>query len=100
MVYQDEWVTAFWDISPVAPVHVLIVPNRHIESANHISVEDVTQMGRLLAAVPEVARRVGVDASGYRLMINTGRDGRQEIMHLHMHLMGGMRLPVWTYRSR
>lgn len=98
MVYQDEWVSAFWDISPAAPVHVLIVPNRHIESTNHLSEADVEQMGRLFAAVPEIARRVGVDASGYRLIVNTGRDGRQEILHLHMHLMGGMRLPVWRYR--
>ncbi len=96
--YEDEWVMAFNDINPVAPVHVLIVPKKHIATVNEVAEEDVDMMGRLFTAAAEVARRVGVAEDGYRLTVNVGKNGRQEIMHVHMHLMGGMKLPVHVYR--
>ena len=91
-VYQDEWVTAFRDIHPLAPVHILIVPNKHLASANDLTEADVAVAGRMLTLAPELARQEGIDESGYRLVMNTGSDGRQEVFHLHLHLLGGQRM--------
>ena len=89
IVYQDDLVTAFRDINPVAPVHVLIVPNKVIPTANDIAIEDEAVAGRMLTVAAEIARREGIAESGYRLIINCNRDGGQEVYHLHMHLLGG-----------
>lgn len=91
-VYQDEWVTAFRDIHPLAPVHILIVPNKHLASTNDLTPEDATLAGRMLTLAPELARQEGIEEGGYRLIVNTGADGRQEVYHLHMHLLGGQRM--------
>jgi histidine triad (HIT) family protein len=92
LVYQDEQVLAFHDISPVAPVHVLIVPHRHIESLAVLTEEDAEVIGRLLAAAEPVARLTGVAASGYRVVFNVGRDAGIAVYHLHAHLLGGRKL--------
>ena len=96
IVYQDEQVTAFWDIHPAAPVHLLIVPNRHIASVNEAAAEDAALLGRLFSAARQLAQEQGIHQSGYRLIVNTGPDSGQMIQHLHMHLLGGrhMRYPV------
>jgi histidine triad (HIT) family protein len=91
-VYQDEWVTAFRDIHPLAPTHILIVPNKHLASTNDLTAEDAAIAGRMLTVVPEIAKQEGIDESGYRLIMNTGADGRQEVMHMHLHLLGGRRM--------
>lgn len=91
-VYQDEWVTAFRDIHPLAPTHILIVPNKHLASTNDLTPEDAAIAARMLTVVPELARQEGIDASGYRLIMNTGADGRQEVPHMHLHLLGGQRM--------
>jgi histidine triad (HIT) family protein len=91
-VYEDEQVIAIRDIAPAAPVHVLILPKRHIGDMSQSGADLAVVMGAMCAAVPEIARSEGVDKSGYRLMVNQGSDGRQEIEHLHMHLLGGRRL--------
>lgn len=89
MVYQDELVTAFRDISPRLPTHVLIIPNRHIPTVDDITEDDEAAMGRMLSVAKKIAREEGISESGYRLIINCRDDGRQEVPHLHMHLLGG-----------
>ena len=91
-VYADEQVTAFRDINPAAPVHVLIIPNRHIASVNDLTPEDAPLMGHLLGIARQIALQEGIAESGYRLIINTGPDGGQEVDHLHLHLLGGQRM--------
>lgn len=88
-LYQDEYVTAFRDIHPLAPIHILIVPNQHLVNTNELNQGQAVLAGRMLTIVPELAKEEGIDQSGYRLIMNTGRDGRQEVMHMHMHLLGG-----------
>lgn len=92
IVYADEQVTAFRDIHPVAPTHILIVPNRHIESVNFIEAEDEPLVGHLVAVAGKLARQEGIHHSGYRLIVNTGADGGQTVFHLHLHLIGGQRM--------
>jgi histidine triad (HIT) family protein len=92
IVYKDEAVTAFLDIHPVAPTHILIVPNRHIASVNEIQLEDEQLMGQLFTVAKMLAEREGIHEGGYRLIVNTGEHGRQVVFHLHMHLMGGQRM--------
>ncbi len=92
ILYQDEQVTAFRDIHPVAPTHVLIVPNQHIESVNHASPKDESTLGRLFLVARQVAEAEKIANSGYRLIVNTNADGGQTVFHLHMHLIGGQRM--------
>lgn len=89
MLYQDELVTAFRDINPQRPTHVLIVPNRHIPTVDDVTPDDEAAMGRLFTVARQIARDEGISEQGYRLIINCGRDGRQEVPHIHMHLLGG-----------
>ncbi len=88
-VYQDEWVTAFRDIHPLAPTHILIIPNKHLTNTNDLTPDQAGLAGRMLTLVPELARKEGIAESGYRLIMNTGPDGKREVMHMHMHLLGG-----------
>ena len=92
IVYKDDVITAFLDIHPVAPTHILIVPNKHIASVNEIHPEDEPLMGQLFTVARELAEREGIHGDGYRLIVNTGEHGRQVVFHLHMHLMGGQRM--------
>lgn len=92
VVYQDETVTAFQDHMPAAPVHVLIVPNRHIKSLNHASEADEALLGHLVIVAHKLAEDYLIDKTGYRLVMNTGLDAGQSVFHLHYHLMGGRRL--------
>jgi len=89
VVYRDEQVTAFRDIHPAAPVHILIIPNRHIPALTETSAEDQALLGHLLVVARELAEREAIAVNGYRLAINTGADGGQLVYHLHLHLMGG-----------
>ena len=89
LVHQDDLVTVFKDINPAAPVHLLIVPNKHISSVIEMEEEDEVVMGKLFSTARKVSEELGINHSGYRLIINNGPDGRQEIHHLHMHLLGG-----------
>ncbi len=97
ILYRDEHVTAFRDIEPAAPVHILIVPNKHIASMNKASVEDEPLLGHLLMAAKKLAEQEKIAQSGYRLVINTGADGGQVVYHLHLHLMGGKPLRIQKY---
>jgi histidine triad (HIT) family protein len=87
-VYEDEHCIAFADIHPQAPVHVLVVPRKHIASLAEGVAEDITLFGHLVGAVTEIARQKGL-TNGYRTVINTGDDGGQTVAHLHLHLLGG-----------
>lgn len=91
-VYQDDHVAAFRDINPRAPVHVLVVPRRHIESVGTLAEEDREVAGRLLQAAAEVARRAGVDGRGFRVVANTGAESGSEVAHLHLHVLGGRQM--------
>ena len=89
IVYQDDLVTAFRDINPQAPTHVLIVPNKFIRTVNDLTAEDEQVAGRLLLVAKKVAEQEGIAEDGYRIIINCNRHGGQEVYHLHMHLVGG-----------
>jgi histidine triad (HIT) family protein len=92
IVHRDELVTAFRDINPVAPVHLLIVPNHHVASVSDLGPEDEATAGRMLSVARKLAEQEGVIEDGYRLIINTGPHAGQEVHHLHMHLIGGQRM--------
>jgi histidine triad (HIT) family protein len=96
IVYQDGQVTAFRDIHPVAPTHILVIPNRHIASLNDVMEEDEQLVGHMLSVVRPIAEKEGIQDSGYRLIINTGPDANQVVFHLHLHIIGGqhMRHPM------
>ena len=87
-VYEDEHVLAFHDIHPIAPVHLLIVPREHIASLAQSQARDEPALGRVLGVAGRLAAEQGSD-DGFRLIVNTGRVGRQEVMHLHAHILGG-----------
>ena len=92
ILYRDEQVTAFRDSHPAAPTHILIVPNKHIESVNSLTSKDEALLGHLYIVARQLAEQEGIAESGYRLIINTGVNGGQTIFHLHMHLLGGGRM--------
>ncbi len=89
IVYQDELVTAFRDINPQAPTHILIVPNKLIPTVNDVTAEDELALGRLFTVAKRIAEQEGIAESGYRLLVNCNRDAGQEVYHLHMHIFGG-----------
>ncbi len=95
IVYRDERVTAFRDIHPVGPTHILIAPNMHLESLNALHAEhaqDEALIGYMVSIARKLAAQENVDQGGYRLVINTGPDGGQTVHHLHLHLIGGRRM--------
>ena len=89
IVFRDEQVTAFRDINPVGPTHILMVPNRHIESLNALERDDEQLMGYLFTVAAQLAKSEGIDQTGYRIITNTGPDAGQTIFHIHVHLIGG-----------
>lgn len=89
IVHQDELVTAFRDVSPTALTHILIVPNQEIASLDELEPNQAEVAGRMLLVARDLARKEGVARDGYRLIINCGPHGGQEVMHLHLHLLGG-----------
>lgn len=89
IVYEDELVLAFKDISPQAPTHILVIPKKEIATVNDVTDEDEKALGRLFIVAAKIAKEQGIDESGYRLMVNVNKDGGQEVFHLHMHILGG-----------
>ena len=92
IVFQDDRVTAFRDIQPQAPCHILIIPNEQIETASDVKPEHEALMGHMMVVAAKIAHDEGIDESGFRLIVNCKDDGHQEVNHLHMHLLGGRRL--------
>jgi histidine triad (HIT) family protein len=92
IVYQDKEILAFRDINPNAPVHILIIPKKHIASLDQLSQSDTALVGRMVAVASRLAKDEGVAEKGYRLAINCGKEGGQLVPHLHLHLLGGRQL--------
>ena len=88
-VHEDDSVVAFEDIRPRAPTHLIVIPRRHIESLNDLSSQDEPIIGHLHSVAVTLARERGLDQSGYRVVINTGRNAGQSVFHIHLHLLGG-----------
>lgn len=91
VVYEDEHTLAFRDIRPVAPTHVLVIPRKHIAAIHDLPEDDATAatMGRVILAAKKVAHQLGLEASGYRLVINDGEHAGQTVHHIHVHVLGG-----------
>lgn len=89
ILFQDELVTAFRDISPQAPSHILIVPNVLIPTANDVKAEHEAALGRMITVASKIAKQEGIAEDGYRLIINCNQHGGQEVYHIHLHLVGG-----------
>lgn len=88
-VHEDDEIVAFRDLSPQAPLHVLVIPRRHLDSLDAAVPSDAALLGRLLLVARAVARQAGVAEGGYRVVMNSGADGGQTVLHLHLHVLGG-----------
>lgn len=91
-VYEDDMVLSFKDISPCAPAHVLIIPKKHISNLNEITEEDSKIIAYIYIVAKEIAKKLGIDETGYRIVTNCGEDGGQTVHHIHFHVLGGRSL--------
>ena len=91
-VYEDDEILAFKDIHPVAPVHILVIPKKHIDSIAVLEKQDEPLVGRIYSVINKIAEEQGVKEDGFRVIVNCGKDGGQEVMHLHFHLLAGAKL--------
>lgn len=89
VVFENDKVLAFHDIAPQAPVHVVIIPKIHVSSANEIDANNVEYISEIFKNIPEIAKKLGIYESGYRIINNCGKDGCQSVNHIHFHLLGG-----------
>ena len=92
IVYENKDILGFRDIDPKAPLHILIIPKKHIESINKLKISDKHLAGELIFASKEIAKNEGIDLKGFRTIINTNEDGGQTVYHIHMHIMGGRQM--------
>ena len=90
-VYEDEEILAFKDINPAAPIHILVIPKKHIDSLAQIEIQDEALLGKMHTVINKIAKEQGVLEKGYRLIVNCGKDSGQEVMHLHFHLLAGQK---------
>lgn len=88
-VYEDEDILAFNDINPAAPIHILVIPKKHIESLAHMQKEDEAIVGKIYGVINKIAEEKGFKENGYRVIVNCGKDAGQEVMHLHFHVLAG-----------
>lgn len=91
-VYEDDKVLCFEDLNPQAPVHVLLIPKKHIKSLNDVSDDDADTLSHMMLVVKEIAKKMNMYENGYRVTINCGKDGGQEVPHIHFHILGGRSL--------
>ncbi|MCS7252686.1 MAG: histidine triad nucleotide-binding protein [Armatimonadota bacterium] len=89
IAYEDEDVIAFHDINPQAPIHILIIPKKHIANLNETSDDDLKLLSKLLLVARDIAKKEGVSERGYRIVLNTNREAGQSVFHIHFHLLGG-----------
>ncbi len=89
VVYEDDQVLAFKDINPQAPIHVLVIPKKHIETTNDISDEDEAVVGHIIKVAAGIAKKMNISGSGYRTVFNCNKDAGQAVFHIHCHLLGG-----------
>lgn len=94
VIYEDEHMMVFPDINPVTPVHVLVIPKKHIANLLELAPEEVQLMGHILCTIPKIASQLGIADDGFRLVVNTKENGGQTVPHLHWHVMGG-RFMIW-----
>lgn len=92
VVYEDDEILAFRDIHPVTPVHILVIPKKHITSLAQLEKEDEAVIGKIYTVINEIAKKEGILEKGFRVIVNCGEDGGQEVKHLHFHLLGGKKL--------
>ena len=90
-VYEDDEILAFKDINPAAPIHILVIPKKHIDSLAQVEKQDEPLLGKMHGVINKVAKEQGVLEKGYRLIVNCGKDSGQEVMHLHFHLLAGQK---------
>ncbi|MCD6471213.1 histidine triad nucleotide-binding protein [bacterium] len=95
IVYEDKEIVAFKDIHPVAKVHILIIPKKHIESVAKLKSSDIMLIGKMIWQAKILAEKFGINKTGYKLLFNCGKDGGQVIKHIHLHLIGGQKLKNW-----
>lgn len=91
-VYEDEDVLAFYDINPVAKIHILVIPKKHIASLAHLEKEDYVLISKIYEVINKIAEEKGFKESGFKVVVNCGEDGGQEVMHLHFHILAGENL--------
>ncbi|MFR8103698.1 MAG: histidine triad nucleotide-binding protein [Clostridia bacterium] len=92
IVYEDDEILAFKDIHPMAPIHVLVIPKKHIDSINQLSKDDELLVGKIYIVIQKIAKEMQIAEDGYRVIVNCGENGGQEVKHLHFHLLGGKKL--------
>ena len=92
IVYEDDELLAFNDISPQAPIHILIIPKKEIKTLNHLKAEDQVIAGKMLLLAKDLAKKYEIDQTGYRTVFNCNEDGGQTVFHIHLHLLGGRQL--------
>ncbi len=91
-VYEDDEILAFHDINPAAPIHILVIPKKHIDSLAKIEKEDEILIGKIYGVINKIAEEKGFKDEGYRVIVNCGENGGQEVMHLHFHILAGTKL--------
>ena len=91
-VYENEEILAFKDINPVAPIHILVIPKKHIESVVHLQKEDEAIVGKIYGVINKIAEEQGFKDDGFRVIVNCGENGGQEVKHLHFHILAGKKL--------
>ncbi|MBO4816114.1 MAG: histidine triad nucleotide-binding protein [Clostridia bacterium] len=94
LVYEDEEILAFRDINPLAPVHILVIPKKHIEYLVDLTKEDEALIGKIYTVINKIAKQEGIDEKGFRVVVNCKEDGGQEVKHLHFHILGGKKLGI------
>ena len=92
IVYEDNEIIAFRDVNPVAPVHILVIPKKHIESVIELKEEDELLIGKIYTVINKIVKQEQIDQKGFRAIVNCGEDGGQEVKHLHYHILGGKKL--------
>lgn len=94
IVYEDSEIIAFRDVNPQAPVHILVIPKKHISSLIDLKEDDELLIGRIYTVINKIVKQEGIDERGFRVIVNCGEDGGQEVKHLHFHILGGKKLGV------
>ena len=91
-VYEDEEILAFKDIHPAAPIHILVIPKKHIATLMNVTPEDTNIMAKILESIQKIVKQLGIEENGFRLIANCGPDSGQEVMHIHFHLLAGRKM--------
>mgnify|MGYP000284825972 FL=1 len=91
-VYEDDEIFAFKDINPVAPIHILVIPKKHIETLLEVTEEDSKLIAKIYMTINIIAKDLGIEKDGFRVVANCGRDSGQEVMHIHFHMLAGKKL--------